>query len=99
MFFKTQCIRFRKHVFQSTRPYSTIFSSPRRRIDVAAFDNMKATLLYVLHSEAGREHGFGNRDDGYVSVKRLVSSPLALRDAPFSVFLLSLITLNFNHWI
>ena len=58
------------------QPYSTIFSTPKRQIDAQAFRNMKTTLLYVLRSHAGREHGFRNRDDGYVSVKQLVSPPL-----------------------
>lgn len=38
---------------------------------------MKTTLLYVLRSGTSRELGFGDRDDGYVSVNRLVSFPFS----------------------
>jgi RNA:NAD 2'-phosphotransferase (TPT1/KptA family) len=68
------CILYQKYDFQRTYPYSTIFSPPKRRqIDYKALEKLKKTLLYVLRTAAGREHGFGNTDDGYISVKRLVS--------------------------
>ena len=77
---RQSCILYKKYAFQSSQPYSTIFSPPKRRsIDYKAFENLKTTMLYVLRSAVGKEHGFGNRDDGYVSVKRLVSA------FPFSV--------------
>ena len=90
-------ILYRKYAFQA---YSTIFSvSTRRPVDHKAFEDLKTTLLYVLHPFTSKEYGFGYRDDGYVSVKRLVSFPLSVRDASSSGLEYSLTTLNFNHWI
>ena len=64
-------IRF---VFKSSQPYTTVFSREKyREIDHKAFEEMKTVLRYILRPGTSGEYGFGNRNDGYVSVKQLVS--------------------------
>lgn len=73
------------------RAFSTIFSSPvRRKGDLKALERTKITLLHVLGLAAGREYGFSNRSDGFVSVKRLVCL-LTLASTPKLIFSSSLV--------
>lgn len=63
-----------RYAFKSRQPYTTVFSPKKyRQIDHKAFEDMKTVLLYILRPGTSGEYGFGNRDDGYVSVKQLVS--------------------------
>ena len=89
-------IRF---VFKSSQPYTTVFSREKyREIDHKAFEEMKTVLRYILRPGTSGEYGFGNRNDGYVSVKQLVSFFLSMMHI-CSLLAFSLTTLNFNRWI
>ncbi|KAF9525118.1 hypothetical protein CPB83DRAFT_860044 [Crepidotus variabilis] len=60
----------------SKRTFSTLFSETRKKAaDFRELQKIKSTLFYLLRPNIGRELGLYNRDDGYVSVKRLLNLP------------------------
>ena len=55
------------------RAHSTVFAAASpRQVDIIAKETTVARLLFVLRRFSGRKHGFGNRDDNWVSLKKLV---------------------------
>ncbi|KAJ3504062.1 hypothetical protein NLJ89_g8136 [Agrocybe chaxingu] len=60
----------------SRRAFSTIYTwNAKRPVDIRAKRDVIEHFLFLLRREVGRNHGFANRDDDYISVRRLLNHP------------------------